>query len=156
MIIRGAARQSLGEVLAAATRAAEPEADERRLEMERGRFTRAPVVVWVVSRIVAGKIAEWEQVLSSGAACQNMLVAAHSCGYVAQWLTEWCAYDPDVKRALGLEADDRVAGSVYLGSAAMPPAERERPVYENVVRALPTALHLGKEDRRRLDIAELN
>lgn len=154
VIIRGTARENLGEVLAAATRMAEPEANEIRLELERGRFTRAPVVVCVVSRVLEGKVTEWEQILSSGAACQNMLIAAHSSGYVAQWLTEWYAYDPDVKQALGLEPDDRIAGFVYLGSAAMAPAERERPVYENVVLTLPTALHLSAEDRRRLDMPD--
>ncbi|MHA1566166.1 MAG: nitroreductase family protein [Alphaproteobacteria bacterium] len=152
--IRGAARQALGAVAAAATAAADPDANETRLGVERDRFARAPVVVCVVSRIVAGKIPEWEQILSTGAACQNMLMAAHSTGYVAQWLTEWCAYDGHVKRALGLEADDRIAGFVYIGTAVAPPTERERPVYENVVRALPSGLHLSAEDRRRLALAE--
>ena len=154
LIIGGAARQTLGAVAAAAAAAADPEANQHRLEMERERFARAPVVVCVVSRIVAGKVLEWEQILSAGAACQNILVAAHSTGYVAQWLTEWCAYDEHVKHALGLEPDDRIAGFVYIGTAVAPPTERERPVYENMVRSLPAGLHLSAEDRRRLEIAE--
>ncbi len=154
IVIRGAARENLGDVLAAATLVADPSCNERRLDLERSRFTRAPVVVCVVSRIVEGKIPEWEQILSSGAACQNMLVAAHTSGYVAQWITEWYAYDPDVKRALGLEPNDRISGFVYLGSALEPPAERERPVYADVVHTLPAGLHLSGEDRRRLAIPD--
>ncbi len=154
VIIGGAARQSLGAVAAAAAAADDPQANQQRLGGGKESFARAPVVVCVVSRIVAGKILEWEQILSAGAACQNMLVAANASGYVAQWLTEWCAYDSDVKRALGLDAEDRIAGFVYMGTAMAPPTERQRPAYDNVVRALPADLHLNGEDRRRLGLAE--
>ena len=30
-----------------------------------------------------------EQILSAGAVCQNLLVAASLAGFAAQWLTEW-------------------------------------------------------------------
>ena len=87
----------------------------------------APVVVAVVSRTQENhKIPEWEQMLSAGAVCQNLLVAASAMGFAAQWLTEWCAYDGDVRAAFGLKPGERVAGYVYLGSAAEPPRERAR------------------------------
>ena len=41
--------------------------------------------------------------LSAGAVCQNMLIAAHALGFVANWITEWCAYNPLVKERLGLK-----------------------------------------------------
>ena len=59
------------------------------IAFERGRPTRAPLVVAVVSR--AGphvKIPESEQVLSSAAAAMNLVPAAHALGYGASWITE--------------------------------------------------------------------
>jgi nitroreductase len=91
-------------------------------------------VVAVASRTTPEhKIPEWEQILSSGAACQNMLTAALSMGYAAQWITEWYAYNDDVKKALGFEPTDKVAGFIYLGSMDEAPTDRNRPEYENIV-----------------------
>jgi nitroreductase len=91
-------------------------------------------VVAVVSRTnPAHKIPEWEQILSAGAACQNMLTAALSMGLAAQWVTEWPAYNDDVKRALGAAPTDRIAGFLYFGSMTEAPTDRERPDYANIV-----------------------
>ncbi|MGO8141146.1 hypothetical protein AB9F34_34785, partial [Rhizobium leguminosarum] len=63
-----------------------------------------PVVVAVVSK--AGphiKIPEWEQMMSAGALCFNVILAANSNGYVANWLTEWFAYDERAYPLLGVE-----------------------------------------------------
>lgn len=133
VVIRGGARHELGEVIGEAFRRDNPDAEAKRVDRERLRFTRAPVVVAVVSQVnKAHKIPEWEQILSSGAACQTMLIAALSMGYAAQWLTEWYAYDPLVGEALGLHGDDRVAGFLYIGNADAP-NDRVRPTYEDVV-----------------------
>ena len=133
VVLRGEARQAVGEVIGASFRRDNPDAPDARVALERGRLTRAPVVVAVVSKVLKGhKIPEWEQVLSAGAACQNLLVAAQSLGYAAQWLTEWYAYDAAVCRALGLVGDDRLAGFLYIGSGDAP-GERARPAYEDVV-----------------------
>ena len=91
-------------------------------------FTRAPVVVAVVS--TAGphvKIPEWEQVLSAGAVCLNLLHAVAAAGYSAQWLTEWIAYDSEAKAALGIAENERVAGFIHIGTPNVPPTERDRP-----------------------------
>ena len=133
ILIRGAARRTLGETIGEAFRRDNPEAEEPRVELERKRFERAPVVIAVISKVAKEtKIPEWEQVLSAGAACQNLLVAALSLGYAAQWLTEWYAYEPLLCQALGLAAEDRVAGFLYIGNAEAP-GERARPAFEDVV-----------------------
>ena len=134
IVIRGEARERLGGVLAETFERKNPDAIDEQIEIERGRLTRAPVVVAVVSKVVKEhKIPEWEQILSSGAACQTMLIAALSMGYAAQWITEWYAYDPDVKAALGVGAEDRIAGFLYLGNEAAEPTERMRPEYDDIV-----------------------
>ena len=133
LLIRGDARHALGQVIGEAFRRDNPDVEEKRVELERKRLARAPVVVAVVSQVdKEAKIPEWEQVLSAGAACQNLLVAALSLGYAAQWLTEWYAYEPLLLDALGVHGDDRIAGFLYIGNAA-PLGDRARPEYEDVV-----------------------
>lgn len=127
LIFKGSARAAFGDKLAAIFKEAQPEVDEERLEMERQRFTRAPVVVAVISKTQPHpKAPEWEQILSCGAACQNLLLAANASGYAAQWITEWLAYDKSVDSVLALGEGERVAGYIYIGSAKSQPTERRR------------------------------
>src|SRR4029078_8960985 len=94
----------------------------------RGRVTAAPVIIGVVSGAQESiKIPVWEQELSAGAVCQNLLIAAHALGFVASWLTEWYAYHPVVKQKIGLKPGERVAGFVYIGTPTGPLEERPRP-----------------------------
>jgi nitroreductase len=103
-------------------------ASKERLRQERERFTRAPVVVAVVSKAREQiPIPVWEQQLSAGAVCQTMLIAATAMGFAANWLTEWYAFHPVVKERLGLKPGERVAGFIYIGHPAAPLEERPRP-----------------------------
>lgn len=130
----GERRGAFGAVLVAAWKAAHPSDPPERAELERGRLGRAPVVLAVISRVTPEhKIPEWEQQLSAGAVCQNLLVAAHAMGYRAQWLTEWFAYDRTVAHALRLGRHERLAGWIHIGSAPADPAERPRPDVADVV-----------------------
>jgi len=128
IVFEGPSRAQFGGVLEAAYLASGmPDEDDRR-QFERQRFTRARVVVAVVSVVKSeSKIPEWEQILSSGAVCQNMLNAAASMGLAGQWLTEWYAYDPMVLQALRLHENERIAGFMYFGSVVNTPNERVRP-----------------------------
>lgn len=108
--------------------AAQNGADGAAVETERNRFTHAPVVVAVVSRAAPHpKIPEWEQVLSAGAVCMNLIHAAAAHGFRAQWLTGWVAYDAAAKAALGVDEAEQVAGFIHIGSSDVPPTERDRP-----------------------------
>ena len=134
IVIRGDARDKMGKVLGEAFRLANPDCIDEQVEIENERFARAPIIIAVVSRTVPEhKIPEWEQVLSSGAACQNLLTSALGMGYAAQWITEWCAYDDHVKGALGLKASDRISGFLYLGTRTEEPTDRQRPEYDDIV-----------------------
>ena len=100
----------------------------------RGRVTSAPVMIGVVSSArELIKIPVWEQELSAGAVCQNILVAAHALGFVANWLTEWYAYHPTVKQKLGLKPGERMAGFIYIGTAREELQERPRPDMSRIV-----------------------
>jgi nitroreductase len=138
IIFTGAARTAFGDVLADAYVRANPGAGAGEQALERGRFVRAPVVVAVISAAEPhAHIPQWEQILSAGAVCQNMLVGATALGYAAQWITEWYAYDENVTTALGLTKEERVAGFIYLGSAQSPPKERARPKLDDIVSRWP-------------------
>lgn len=86
-----------------------------------------PLTVAVVSRTSEGAIPEWEQVLSAGAVCTIMLIAADAMGFGANWITDWYAYDDKARALLGLEPQERVAGFIHLGTPTEPPLERVRP-----------------------------
>ena len=134
IILKGNARAEFGEILGAAYKKENPDAFDELVEVEKERFQRAPVIVAVTSRITPEhKIPEWEQTLSSGAACMNMLNAAHALGLAAQWITEWPAYNDDVANALGVGEKERIAGFIYIGTAAQPPDERTRPEISDIV-----------------------
>lgn len=128
VVFEGEARAAAGERLAAIVSAREPDADAQRLTLERERFSRAPLVVGIVSTAAPHpKIPQWEQVLSAGCVGLNLLHAAAAYGFAAQWITEWCAYDEEAKAALGVGPHENVAGFVHLGTAGERPSDRTRP-----------------------------
>ncbi len=134
IVIEGEARGRLGETAARIVAADAPDASADRLAQERERLARAPVVVAVVSRAKPHpKIPDWEQVLSAGAVCMNLVTAATALGYGASWLTEWIAYDRRFLDALGLAPEERVAGFVHVGRPGMTPADRPRPELADIV-----------------------
>lgn len=100
----------------------------------RGRVTAAPVMIGVVScarELI--KIPVWEQEMSAGAVCQNILIASHALGFVANWLTEWYAYHPVVKQKIGLKPGERMAGFIYIGTPTEELQERPRPEMAKIV-----------------------
>ncbi len=106
----------------------DPHASEAMLADTAGYFTRAPVVIAVISSPDRShKTPVWEQELSCGALCQNLLLAANASGWAGCWLTEWIAFSPGINALLGLTEDERIAGFIYLGTAKDVPQERMRP-----------------------------
>ena len=134
IVFEGEARARAGAIIAAAFEANEPGSADARIDGERRRFLRAPVVVAGLFPVDATPpTPEWEQVLTVGAVCQNMLLAASAHGFAAQWLTEWYGYDRRVLDGLGLKPHERIAGFIYIGSAREDPKERQRPDLDGLV-----------------------
>jgi nitroreductase len=91
-------------------------------------FTHAPVVVIVVSRSdPAAQIPAWEQELSAGALCMNLVTAAHVLGFATSWVTGWAAYSPGARMVLKLAETERIAGIIHIGTATEKPTDRKRP-----------------------------
>jgi nitroreductase len=132
IVFEGKGREKFGALLAEVLEA-EGERPQQ-IEEESRRFLRAPLVIGVISSArEMHKIPVWEQELSAGAVCQNILIATHALGFVGNWITEWYAYHPKVKEKLGLKPGERVAGFIYIGTAAEPLEERPRPEMDKIV-----------------------
>jgi nitroreductase len=132
IVFEGKGRERMGDILAEAMEAQGERA--KQVEEERNRFLRAPLVIGVISAArEQHKIPVWEQELSAGAVCQNLLIAATAQGFVGNWLTEWYAYHPTVKEKMGLKPGERVAGFIYIGTAKDGLEERPRPEMDKIV-----------------------
>lgn len=126
--IEGDARLSLGERLAARSRARHPDASDSVIEKDRLRFSFAPTIVTVIAKLGPDeKIPEQERLLTAGCVCFALLQAAQALGFGAQWLTGWAAYDPGIRALLGVADDESVAGFIHIGTAQTEAPERERP-----------------------------
>lgn len=137
VVIDRAAGARLGETIEAAYVADNPDAAEEQRASERGRLARAPLVVAIVSRAAPHpKIPEWEQILSAGAAAQNLMLAAQAHGFGANWITEWIAFDRRVLDALGLAPHERIAAFVHIGTAQARMPDRPRPELADIVTRL--------------------
>ena len=107
-----------------------PDEKEGRLRADKARgLGDTPLIIAVVSAPIPEhpKIPLWEQQLSAGAVCLNLLHAAQAHGYAAQWLTGWFAYHEEAARWLGLKDGERFAGFLHIGTPSVPPTERDRP-----------------------------
>ncbi|MGO8798589.1 MAG: nitroreductase [Roseiarcus sp.] len=138
LVFEGAARRRAGAIAEKILAADDAAMGASRREAELTRFSRAPLVIGVISR--AGphvKIPEWEQILSAGAACMSLVIAANAMGYVAAWVTEWCAYDRRFCGAIGLRDDEKIAGFVHIGRPNMASEDRRRPALADVVSWFP-------------------
>jgi nitroreductase len=126
--IQGPARARLGELLATRQRERDPAAADAVVQKDRERFNHAPLVIAVIARLTRGhKVPEQEQLLSAGSVCFALLQAAQACGFGAQWLTGWAAYDAVITARLGLGPDEVVVGFIHIGTASEPAPERLRP-----------------------------
>ena len=130
------AQQALGDFCAELFQREHPEANEVLVELERQRPQRSPTLLVVTFRPNERKLAkvpEVEQLLSTGALSQNILLAVAAMGYRGQWLTDWPAYHPEVIRYLGHEDGTQITAFIHIGSVAKAPNERPRPEFDNIV-----------------------
>ena len=133
-LIRGDARRAFGERIAQIHAQQDPDANEKALVKDRGRYLSAPLIVVVIAHVTSGhKVPEQEQVLSAGCVAYNLALGAQALGFGAQWLTGWAAYDEKVAGMLGLEQGERVVGFVHIGSVNEPASEHARAALADVL-----------------------
>ena len=127
-------RDALSDVLRAAYLKEKPDAGRLELDSMDQMARQAPTLIVALSTPAPdSKIPVWEQQLSVGAACMQLLNAVHAQGFVGGWLTGWPTYNDDVKAAFGGGAEDRIAGFLFIGTPSRALDERPRPDYDAVI-----------------------
>ena len=127
-------RDALSEIITTAYLAERPQAARLEIESLDQFAHQAPTLVVVLSSPkVESHIPLWEQELSAGAACMNLLHAAHALGFAGGWLTGWAAYADSVRDAFGA-APEKIAGFLFIGTVSKPLEERPRPESDKIVR----------------------
>lgn len=130
-------RADLVEKLSDNFRRGNPNATQAEIDKQRLRFGDSPLIVTVVSRTGPHpKVPEIEQLLSAGAACMNLLHAAHAMGFGANWLTGWAAFDASSKELFGLQDKEQIVGFVHIGTPKGPANNRTRPDLSKIVTKL--------------------
>jgi len=128
IVYRGEARHEIGRMLAELAEKREGPLPEGRRNQELTRFSRAPVVIGVISATKENpKIPQWEMFLSGGAAAMNLLNGASAMGFGANWITNWYSDTEEGRAILGLAPAERVIGFVHIGTYDGKPVDRPRP-----------------------------
>lgn len=132
VVIRGFAREALGDVFVQAARQRDPQADAERF---RAKAMSAPLIIAMAARVRVGhKVPEREQEMAVAAAAMNMLNALHLLGYGGFWATGANVRDDHVRRALGFGATDRMIGFLYVGTPTQASRPPQRPSRQAHVR----------------------
>lgn len=133
VLIEGEDRAAFRDVLETAFRAEKEEPGRLDLEAIHRFAHQAPCLLVVLSSPQDnGKIPLWEQQLSCGAVCMNLLHAAHAMGFTGSWITGWPAYSAIVHAAFARGAE-KIAGFLYFGSPGFPLEDRPRPAVDFVM-----------------------
>ena len=128
ILYRGDARVEIGRKLAALAEQREGPLPEGRRNQELTRFSRAPLVIGIVSVPKEHpKIPQWEMFLSGGMAAMNLMTAANALGYGTNMITNWYSDLPEGRAILGLAPQERVIGFVHIGTYSGNAVERPRP-----------------------------
>ena len=128
ILYRGEARVEIGKKLAELAEKLEGPLTEGRRQQELERFSRAPLVVGVVSVPRDNpKIPQWEMFLSGGMAAFALAIAANGLGYHTNMITNWYSGTEEGRRILGLAPDEKVIGFVHIGTFSGEAFERPRP-----------------------------
>ena len=132
VIVPPEARDTLAANMAAILTSEKADCGPRDVEAAEQFARQAPALVVVLSTPVHGhKVPVWEQELSAGAACMNLLHAAHALGFAGGWLTGWAAYSDAVRDLFGKQGE-RIAGFVFIGTPARELEERPRPALSDI------------------------
>lgn len=101
------------------------------------KLTAAPVSILVISTAGPGPKPVWEQELSAGAVCMNLEHAASAYGFATCWITDWYSYDAQAGALFGVQAHEKIAGFIHIGTSPEPLLERERPDVASLTTTLP-------------------
>ncbi len=137
VVIEGAARERMGDVMAEVFLRKFPAVPPEALQKERSKPLRSPVIIAVgVDEPSGPKVLEIENLCAAAAACENILLAAEATGLGGHWRTGEAARDPDIKRFLGLGENQPLIAFLYIGYPELELPPPTRPGYEDHTRWL--------------------
>ena len=83
---------------------------------------RAPMIIVLISNIKKHeRVPDIEQILSTAAAAQNMLLALHALNYGAIWRTGAFALNDKIGKYFNLNKNQKILGYLYIGTPTMEP-----------------------------------
>lgn len=108
--------------------------DPEQITKGRSQFDQGHLAVAVIEvRRASLKIPALEQTYSAGAVCLALVNAALAAGWGANWLSGWPSHDRIfMDLGLGLEAHERIAGIIHIGTETSTPTDRPRPDVEAI------------------------
>ena len=96
--------------------------DDQKISKYKNSPYRAPMIIVLVSTIKDHiKVPEIEQMLSTAAAAQNILLALHSLNYGAIWRTGALALNDNIGKYFDLKSNQKVLGYLYVGKPTIKP-----------------------------------
>ncbi|WP_110929173.1 nitroreductase family protein [Bacillus massiliglaciei] len=108
------------------------EEDQKKLEKEKNKPLRAPVVIAVAVKPAEDnpKVVLEEEFAAGHAAVQNLLLAAHSLGLGAVWRTGAVCSAPEIRELFHLQGKAEIIGFVYVGYPDLKkdPVAKRKPV----------------------------
>ncbi|WP_084606229.1 nitroreductase family protein [Psychrobacter aquaticus] len=139
IVTEGESRHELGHALVkAAQEKATQEGEvlsEKDIKKTQTMPLRAPLIITVVTKIqVHKKVPPFEQMLSAGAAVQNLILALKAQGFSTVWRTGLLCNEPAVKAYFDVGPDDYVTAFVYTGTAPKEEPTRKPMDIEPLVR----------------------
>lgn len=125
--VRGDSRDKLAKIFIDTATALNSDLSENEISKLEKAPHRAPMVIILAANIKEHpKVPEIEQIISLGAAAQNILLGIHEIGYSAVWRTGNMAFNPEITKFLGLEENFKIIGYLYVGTST----GKEKPIPE--------------------------
>ena len=119
--ISGEGLDALGELFVRAELAAGKELDTTQEQKLRDKPKRAPLIIVALAKLSDHeKVPAIEQEYSAAAAVQAMSLAAYAQELGSMWRTGGKAYDATVRQGLGVAANEKIVGFLYLGTPSGP------------------------------------
>lgn len=121
-------RAAFGELMVRSLLSRDPGTEPVLIDRERAKAMRSPLIAIAAAVVTPhDDVPEIEQVLASGAATENFLLALNAQGFSGSWKTGAVAYCPVFKQGLGLSTSDHVIGILYVGTPVTAAPIKERP-----------------------------
>ena len=125
--VRGDSRDKLAKIFIDTATALNSDLSENEISKLEKAPHRAPMIIILAANIKEHpKVPEIEQIISLGAAAQNILLGIHEIGYSAVWRTWNMAFNPEITKFLGLEENYKIIGYLYVGTST----GKEKPIPE--------------------------